>query len=492
MKNRLMTLGLCMLGVLGIGTHPRMIEEVRVGGGYGDTSDGGLDIDGQGHLSTDGVVHADGGITADMLGVPSDADLLVLAPGALTVRGSLGVRDALGLSAHQKNYIGYLTLRNPSATEHDGDAFLYVSPKRAAGSNGDQAVILLGACSEVTGGASEVRIEVPGTYTTVFAVDAVTGHTRMAGDLLVDGGDLGLTADPDLLGLAGGVLSIRGTCLCTSGVGANGGLWSVGLDTNALPASGTDSVAAFYDADEDWGGLFAGDLSAWLSSGSGRQALRLIANTIALGDPQETTTTTAYGNVLLTGTLGIPTDTDLAELSTGLLTLNGNLIVAGHDIGLASDPDVVQLLENQLRVNSGLLVGTPDMVRGSITIAGDGLYAGGYVTLGNSAGNDDETDAWLLKAGTVDDGDLCIHSSHGGGFDETLRIDAQTYDVSINEGLGVGGDLAVAGAFLPKQVDDESMDATPGLEGEIVYNQHDHRFYGCTAGGSPATWSALN
>jgi len=54
------------------------------------------------------------------------------------------------------------------------------------------------------------------------------------------------------------------------------------------------------------------------------------------------------------------------------------------------------------------------------------------------------------------------------------------------------GYLTVAGSFFPKQVDDGAMDATDGTEGEIVYNQNDNKFYGCTATGTPATWAALN
>jgi len=58
--------------------------------------------------------------------------------------------------------------------------------------------------------------------------------------------------------------------------------------------------------------------------------------------------------------------------------------------------------------------------------------------------------------------------------------------------LDVLGYLTVAGSFFPKQVDDGAMDATDGTEGEIVYNQNDNKFYGCTATGTPATWAALN
>ncbi|MFC1736235.1 hypothetical protein ACFL1X_08960, partial [Candidatus Hydrogenedentota bacterium] len=40
----------------GIGAAPRKIEELQVGGGYGDSADGGVDIESDGDLKTDGDV----------------------------------------------------------------------------------------------------------------------------------------------------------------------------------------------------------------------------------------------------------------------------------------------------------------------------------------------------------------------------------------------------------------------------------------------------
>ena len=45
---------------------------------------------------------------------------------------------------------------------------------------------------------------------TVFQSDSVTGRFAIAQDVLVDGGDIGITADKDLIGLSSGKLSIRG------------------------------------------------------------------------------------------------------------------------------------------------------------------------------------------------------------------------------------------------------------------------------------------
>lgn len=48
---------------LGIGTSPRYIEELRVGGGFGDTVDGGSDFERDGDVSTDGSICVAGGVT---------------------------------------------------------------------------------------------------------------------------------------------------------------------------------------------------------------------------------------------------------------------------------------------------------------------------------------------------------------------------------------------------------------------------------------------
>jgi microcystin-dependent protein len=49
----------------------------------------------------------------------------------------------------------------------------------------------------------------------------VDGTRAMTGDLLVDGGDIGITADPDLMGLASGALTVRGTLGLLNGTTIN-------------------------------------------------------------------------------------------------------------------------------------------------------------------------------------------------------------------------------------------------------------------------------
>lgn len=64
MRKRQWLFTVCIAAVLlpGLGAAPRYLESLRVGGGYGDR-DGGLDIDPDGTLSTNGAILAEGGVT---------------------------------------------------------------------------------------------------------------------------------------------------------------------------------------------------------------------------------------------------------------------------------------------------------------------------------------------------------------------------------------------------------------------------------------------
>jgi len=130
------------IGVLlmAIGPAPRYLEELRIGGGFGD-ADGGADFDAQGNITTDGDIAVDGG----NIGITADADLLTLAANLLTVAGDVLVDGGnIGITA-------------------DADLL-------------------------------------------TLAANLLT----VAGDVLVDGGDIGITADTDLLGLASNRLTLRG------------------------------------------------------------------------------------------------------------------------------------------------------------------------------------------------------------------------------------------------------------------------------------------
>ena len=55
---RVAALGICGWTVMALGTNPRYLEELRIGGGYGDAADGGADFEKDGDVVTDGSVRA--------------------------------------------------------------------------------------------------------------------------------------------------------------------------------------------------------------------------------------------------------------------------------------------------------------------------------------------------------------------------------------------------------------------------------------------------
>lgn len=83
------------------------------------------------------------------------------------------------------------------------------------------------------------------------------------------------------------------------------------------------------------------------------------------------------------------------------------------------------------------------------------------------------------------------------------ELTCATTGVTIRQALAVNGNttlgdastdtVTVNGRLLPRSVTDAGpMTATAGTAPEIVYNTSNGKWYGCTATGSPATWSALN
>lgn len=152
--------------------------------------------------------------------------------------------------------------------------------------------------------------------------------------------------------------------------------------------------------------------------------------------------------------------------------------------------------------------------------AADGNSVAGTLKSNSSYSDGNFTSSGTITGGTLTDGTLSITGGNltttGQGTFAKIRAndkifftqaDENEYIDSLADGyLDLGAttqirlkqdtlaeaSLVVTGGFFPRQVDDNNMDATDGTEGEIVYNQDDNKFYGCTVTGTPATWSALN
>jgi hypothetical protein len=81
------------------GTHPRAIENLRIGGGYNSLPDGGIDADAVGNLALDGDLTVDGAALLSgflSLGTPSTVEI---SSGAITISRTHHLIDTEGLAA---------------------------------------------------------------------------------------------------------------------------------------------------------------------------------------------------------------------------------------------------------------------------------------------------------------------------------------------------------------------------------------------------------
>jgi hypothetical protein len=84
-------LGVSALALLAIGASPRYLEELRIGGGYGESVDGGIDFEADGDMLTDGNVTLGGDLSVNGGDVTTASGNLALAPagGTTNVTGAL-------------------------------------------------------------------------------------------------------------------------------------------------------------------------------------------------------------------------------------------------------------------------------------------------------------------------------------------------------------------------------------------------------------------
>ncbi len=122
---------------LGIGGAPRYLEELRIGGGYGDTVDGGADLEADGDVLTDGTLSVSGAVTgaADgSLTVEADTDVFIRVDADDDGSESLEIKAGDGTTVAAVDEIGNLDI--------DGD--LTVSGNDIKSSSGSTVATLSG------------------------------------------------------------------------------------------------------------------------------------------------------------------------------------------------------------------------------------------------------------------------------------------------------------------------------------------------------------
>ncbi len=218
--------------------------------------------------------------------------------------------------------------------------------------------------------------------------------------------------------------------------------------------------------------------------------LQLGANVVKNADGETVITLDANQNTTLEndlyfnggGSIGTNTDANLLELSDNVLNVNGSL-----GVGVAAPSDDVQIGGSwRSRIfGVGLFDGT-----------GNAPYLGFNAFVTTNEGSD-----WDTVSSTYDGGVISLIPSTSdnatrfifGFVDQATHVESTAMVIRKSGDVSVSGDLTVTGSLMVRSVTDAGpMTSTAGTVAEIVYNTSDSKFYGCTATGSPATWSALN
>lgn len=178
---------------------------------------------------------------------------------------------------------------------------------------------------------------------------AIGGDTTLTGDLIVDGGDIGLTADTDLIQIAADAVTINGVTTNTGDIRVDGGEIGITADVdlislaaNVLTVNGGVTMTADLLVDGTDIGITAdADL------------IKLAADLFTINGG-----VTMTADLLVDGTdIGITADPDLIKLASDLLTVNGgvtttgSILVNGGDIGITADSDLLQLASGDLTIN---------------------------------------------------------------------------------------------------------------------------------------------
>ncbi len=211
------------------------------------------------------------------------------------------------------------------------------------------------------------------------------GNASITGDLQVNGGDIGISTDPDILHLAANALIVNGALTTTGSavVGGdlqvNGGDIGIRTDTDLIHLS--SSLLTVNGALTTTGSaVVGGDLQVNggdIGISADPDLLHLAANALTVNGALTTTSNTVVGGALQVngGDIGLSGDTDLIHMAANLLTVNGALTTTGNgviggdlqvnggDIGLSGDTDLLHLAANQLTVNGNLNVTGAEGVR---------------------------------------------------------------------------------------------------------------------------------
>ncbi len=474
MRKRIALVGICCLGLLAIGSHPRYLEELRIGGGYGDGVDGGADFDNSGNIAADGSVKATGGFEA---GKDSTVRGVVTAwdgaggnaPGSLklgSTNGTVGYlfmsNDRSGLRLHSSLPISDTDgewLKAKTVTDLSSPpAIGATTPNRIKGTTGEfTGALTAGSASNAVTIGTSCNMTAPpavgGTTpnTARFSSLGLTGYAWTSGAELVKHYDRHLSFTS-----SGGWYEI-----CRMDMGAAAQWASLGMLITITPREGSalGNVNAFIGLQKPGTSSYSTNYSVWGARNTYNIKIRDMGSNIY----QVWAYGVAYSNCKVQVSYN-ETAAGLVDFSSFGVAGSGGSSDVAQNIPYTFGQNVSA--DGYLTTVGGVRVGgTSDPGTGNLVVAGDATLEGGDLVAG-TAGATRGTVTIYRGAGTTTPGILKLVSPNGTTHyffaedDGTLKVH-NALPSSNSNGIEIGSQFS--STITTFTADDTSPSVSAGL-----------------------------
>ncbi len=334
---------------------------------------------------------------------------------------------------------------------------------------------------------------------TASDASTVSGSAIVGGNLQVNGRNLGINVDADLLHLAANALTVNGALTTTSNTVVGGALQVNGGD---IGISGDTDLIHMAASLLTVNGALEVDTLSTLVGGSEIVQFKNESGRIGIGSGTPSYNT-MYGNYILSSkpdgtytSLGLKTNAGVPQFildTSGNASITGDLQVNGGDIGLSGDTDLIHLAANLLTVNGALTATGNGVIGGDLQVNGGDIGLSGDTDLIHMAANLLTVNGALTVTGNLKidississfinakpmahiDGGACLYRDRGtsngnlpyrenwwdGGAYRELGLDTSGF--YFNDNLRISGDLQVNGGDIGISTDTDLIHLADNL-----------------------------